>query len=160
MPGLQVSGSASNWFSIETPRLPAPQWYTVEVSSPSNSNLEVEILDDDGNVISQVSGSGKLTLGYRASGASEGYRLHVANIGSGATVYNLSIDRLVGTIADVTVPERLIGVTIDTLPLNELVQQVGQVTWEIRDSNGPTALYGCERARSCYKVPNDKYSSQ
>ncbi len=120
----------------------------------------MEILDDDGNVISQVSGSGKLTLGYRASGASEGYRLHVANIGSGATVYNLSIDRLVGTIADVTVPERLIGVTIDTLPLNELVQQVGQVTVGDPRFEWSNGALRCERARSCYKVPNDKYSSQ
>ncbi len=128
LPSLTIASSGTNWFSIDTPRLPIPQWYTTTITSAAGSNLTVQVLNEAGQVVSQDSGSGTLTVGYRASGASESYQIKITNSASSAAVYNLAIDTLLGTITDITVPERLIGVSVDELPLTELVHQVGTVT--------------------------------
>ncbi len=128
LPSLAIPANSTSWFSIDTPRLPTPQWYSTTITSAAGANLIVQILDADGNVVSQDSGAGTLTIGYRASGASESYRLKVTNAAGTPTVVNLAIDTLLGTITDISVPERLIGASIDALPLTELVHQVGTVT--------------------------------
>ena len=125
---LRLDNGEQDWFQFETPRVPNAQFFplTVETGAP----IQVTILDADGAVVSQsmATPTQPARLGYRASGAAERYTLQVTHAAdSAAAEYRLRFDTNSILLTNGEAPERSAGAHLATLPLAELVSQVGNV---------------------------------
>jgi|GEM_PF-646105 len=127
VPGLELASQAEEWFTFSTPKLPNPQWYSVEIPVGAGGEAEAVLTDSDGNVVSRAAGSGSLLLSYRARGSGEAYRLQVISRSDVNVPFSLRLASLTATFPDVTLTANLGGKVIDRLPLTELVGSVGAV---------------------------------
>lgn len=126
--GLMLAAQQQEWLKFSTPKLPEPQWFSIQIGLGGNVPAEAIVRDASGNVVSRTSGSGELLLTYRAPGDGSSFYLQVSSLGNQNTPYSLRLASLVATFPDVTLSENLAGVIIDALPLQELVSSVGTVT--------------------------------
>lgn len=127
VPGLSVHSQSEEWFSFATPKLPNAQWYSIEIPLGASGSADAILRDRLGNIVSRASGNNELLLSYRASGSGEVYSLQIISRSTQVVTFSIRVASLTATFPDVIVTERLIGTSIDRLPLTELVDTVGGV---------------------------------
>lgn len=126
--GLLLAAQQQEWLRFSSPKLPEPQWFSIQIGLGGSVQAEAVVRDASGNIVSRTSGNGELLLTYRAPGDGSSFYLQVISLGNQNTPYSLRLASLVATFPDVAVSENLAGVLIDALPLTELVSSVGTVT--------------------------------
>jgi hypothetical protein len=127
VPGLHLTADAEHWFTIDTPRLAQGQWFTIQLNAPTRADWSALVLDANYHAVSYVEGDGNLLLGYFATGTAERLQLAIRNSGQAPLAYNILIAALTETFPEVQVQERVSGVSVDALPLTDLVEHPGEV---------------------------------
>ena len=95
--GLGVSAIAEDWFTFDTPRRVSGALYSLDISTPQGHPLTAALHDSSGTTIDSITGDGRLSLQYTATGSGDQYTLLVTG-GETATAYSLRFEPVSATV--------------------------------------------------------------